>query len=527
MTIARRTFVKQTMIGAGTIGFVSLFGESLFASPATMALPFSSPEAEGISSASILQFVNFAEKHNLGLHSLMVIRNGKIVTQGWWDPYKPGLKHVMFSLSKSFTSTAVGFAVGERLVKLDDKVVDIFPEDVPADPSANLKAMTVRHLLTMTTGNDTDTAPPMAFGNKPWVKSFLTQPVPKQPGTYFLYNTGATYILSAIVTKVTGKTLIEYLTPRLFKPLDIVGADWEVSPQGINTGGWGLRITTKDVASLGLLYLQNGMWNGKQVLPVGWADEATKYQVSNVSLTAKNDKSESQQGYGYQFWRSKNNFFRADGALGQFSLVSRDLNTVIAMTSETASQQVMLDAVWDNLLPGIKAGKLPPDVASQTALKQKMASLTLLPQKTDLGKSTQAQVSGKVYNIQTNSIKINQASLTFANNACTFIMNDGQAEHKVICGLDAWVKGETLIPGAPLNFLFGSNLNSTRAKVAAVGIWTDDKTFVMTLQYFETPHSDNITCHFENDTIRIEFLNSMVHKSDRIKELRPVLEGKA
>ena len=168
-------------------------------------------------------------------------------------------------------------------------------------------------------------------------------------------------MLSAIITRLTGKTVLDYLTPRLFKPLGIEGADWEVSPQGINTGAYGLRVKTEDIAKLGTLYLQNGLWNGKQVLNADWVKEATTYKVSNASLKGKDETSDWQQGYCYQFWRCRHDFFRGDGAMGQYCLVSRDLNTVIAITSETANMQKVLDAVWDNLLPGIKKEALPPD----------------------------------------------------------------------------------------------------------------------------------------------------------------------
>lgn len=525
MSIPRRQFIQHSAIGIAGLTLAPLFQTSIFAAPAVYNIPRSLPEAEGITCESIMQFINAAEKNKLGLHSLMVARNGKIVAEGWWDPYKPDLRHMLFSLSKSFTSTAIGFAVTEGLLTVEDRVISFFPDELPEIISPFLKELQVKHLLTMTTGHDKDTTPLMRQSNDTWVKTFLSLTLPYQPGTHFFYNSGATYTLSAIITKLTKQTVLDYLTPRLFKPLEIIGADWEVSPQGINTGAYGLRIKTEDIAKLGLLYLQNGIWNGKRVLSGDWINKATTYKVSNAALSGKDETSDWQQGYGYQFWRCRHNFFRGDGAVGQYCLVSRDLNTVIAITSETANMQAILDAVWDNLLPGIKPAALPANLTDQSVLSEKLLSLTLLPQKPQVAQNRQGEISGKNYKVDKNAIGIQQASLTFASDKCSFVLNDGQSQHKVICGLTNWATGETLMPGAPANLVLGNNKETKRAKVAAAGVWVNDKTFVMALQYFETPHSDRITCHFENNTIRIDFLNSMVGKGGSFTESRPVLEG--
>jgi CubicO group peptidase (beta-lactamase class C family) len=519
MSIQRREFLKSTAIGVAGLSLVPMFGESLFAAPAGYTIKKSTAERQGISSASILDFITKAEAGKLGLHSLMVIRNGNIVAEGWWDPYKPDLKHVMNSLSKSFTSTAIGFAISEGLLSVEDKVTKFFPDDIPANPSPYLNDMRIKHLLTMTTGNEADTSGPMRRDNQVWTKGFLSCPVQRQPGTYFLYNSGATYMLSAIITKVSGKSMFDYLTPRLFKPLEISGIDWEASPQGINTGGWGLRIKTEDIAKLGMLYLQNGMWNGKQVLPASWAREATTYKVPNTPVKGQDASvSDWQQGYCYQFWRCRHDFFRGDGAQGQYCLVSRDLNTVIAITSEVQDMQKTLNYVWDYLLPGIKLAALPADTANQTALKQKLATLTLLPAKTDFGQSTQAQISGKAFAIKDNALAVSQASLTFTGDECTFILKSSQTEQKIVCGLNRWAKGETPTVGV-------STKNGVARKIVASGTWTTDKTFVISLQYYETPNSDLVICNFENNTINIKFLAGITANNSGSRDNRPVLEG--
>jgi CubicO group peptidase (beta-lactamase class C family) len=519
MSIQRREFLKSTAIGVAGLSLAPMFGESLFAAPKAYSFKKSTPEQQGISSASILDFITKAEAGKIGLHSLMVIRNGNVVAEGWWDPYKPNLNHTLNSLSKSFTSTGIGFAVSEGLISVEDKVTKFFPDDLPANPSPYLNDMRIKHLLTMTTGNEADTSGPMRRDNQVWTKGFLSCPVQRQPGTYFLYNSGATYMLSAIITKVSGKSLFDYLTPRLFKPLGISGIDWETSPQGINTGGWGLRIKTEDIAKLGMLYLQNGIWNGKQVLPASWAKEATAYKVPNSPMKGQDTStSDWQQGYCYQFWRCRHDFFRGDGAQGQYCLVSRDLNTVIAITSEVQDMQKTLNYVWDYLLPGIKPAALPADTANQNALKQKLATLTLLPAKTNLGQSTQAQVSGKTFNILDNPLTVSQASLTFKGDECSFVLKGIETEQKITCGLNKWIKGETPTVGV-------STKNGAARKIVASGRWTTDKTFVISLQYYETPNGDLVICNFENNTLTIKFLTSITANNGGTRDNRTVLEG--
>ncbi len=238
----------------------------------------SAPEAQGIASSAVLAFVEAADRNLRELHSFMLLRHGQVVAEGWWSPYGPQDPHMLFSLSKSFTATAAGLAIAEGLLSLEDAVLPFFPDDAPAaQPSHNLAAMRLRHLLSMSTGH---TLPSLRARNAPsvscWAAAFLEQPVEHAPGTHFIYNSGATYMISAIIQKVTGTTVQEYLRPRLFAPLGIrADVPWENCPRGINTGGWGLSLRTEDIARFGQLYLQDGVWNGQRLLPEGWVTERT------------------------------------------------------------------------------------------------------------------------------------------------------------------------------------------------------------------------------------------------------------
>jgi CubicO group peptidase (beta-lactamase class C family) len=218
------------------------------------SLPRSTPEKQGIASADLLAFIDAADEEIDTMNSFMLVRHGHVVAEGWWAPYDRDTPHMLYSLSKSFTSTAVGLAVAEGKLNLDDPVLKFFPDEAPADPSANLRAMRVRDLLRMNTGNQIEAPIRVNFPElqtESWVKTFLTHPVPFKPGTHFLYNSPATYMLSAIVQKVTGVTVLEYLRPRLFEPLGFKDPVWISSPQGISAGGYGLSVRTEEVARFG------------------------------------------------------------------------------------------------------------------------------------------------------------------------------------------------------------------------------------------------------------------------------------
>lgn len=332
------------------------------------ALPRSTPEAQGVSSEGIRKFIEVADKQVDSMHSFMLVRHGHVITEAWWSPENADKQHVLWSLSKSFTSTAVGIAVAEGKLSLDDPVLKFFPEDAPAAPSENLKLMTVRDLLTMSTGHESESR--LGF-NGNWVQAFLEHPVPHKPGTHFQYNTPATYMLSAIVQKVTGETLLEYLQPRLFAPLAIEDPKWSASPQGISIGGFGLFVRTEDIAKFGQLYLQKGMWDGKQLVPEAWVQQATSKQVSNGTSA----ESDWNQGYGFQFWISRHNAYRGDGKDGQFCIVLPELDAVVAITANTANMQGELNVVWDHLLPAFKNEPLESNAAELDQLRSVISAL--------------------------------------------------------------------------------------------------------------------------------------------------------
>ncbi|MDR1202565.1 MAG: beta-lactamase family protein, partial [Tannerellaceae bacterium] len=309
----------------------------------------------------IKDFLKTIREAEQDLHSLMIVRHGKVVYEQWFGDNAPDKPHVLHSVSKTFTATAIGFAVAEGRLKLTEKVISFFPDKLPAEISDNLNALEIRHLLTMSCGHD---RAPNAIRSTPgmdWVEGFLATPFEHEPGVFFVYNSMGSYMLSAIIQKVTGEKLIDYLTPRLFTPLAINDAAWEESPQGINTGGWGLFLKTEDLAKMGLFFLQKGKWNGKQLLPTEWFDEATASHIASLpagrrpeQITPETKEVDCLQGYGYQMWRSRYNSYRADGNLGQFILILPEKETVIVTTSNSHDMYGELDLVWNYLLPALQ-----------------------------------------------------------------------------------------------------------------------------------------------------------------------------
>lgn len=307
------------------------------------------------------EYLAAVEAAGQDLHSIMIVKDGKVVKEHWMGEGAPDKLHILNSVSKTFTSTAVGLAIAEGKLSLSDKVVDLFPDKLPTEVSDNLKKVEVRHLLTMSGGHDTEPSRRTMPEGADWVEAFLAHPFEHEPGTYFWYNSMGTYMLSAIVQKVTGEKVIDYLTPRLFEPLAIEGATWQESPQGINAGGWGLYLKTEDLAKMGQLILRRGEWNGKQIVPAEWIDEMTTAHIDSrpagmrpEQITFKAEDSDWLQGYGYQMWRCRHGAVRADGANGQYIIVMPEQNVVIAMTANIGDMQGEINLVWEHLLAALK-----------------------------------------------------------------------------------------------------------------------------------------------------------------------------
>ncbi|GAB3280912.1 serine hydrolase domain-containing protein [Kineosporia babensis] len=351
----------------------------------SVPLPRSTPSALGVSASGIAAFVEAAAKRSgVELHSLMVVKSGHVVAEGWLAPYTAPRPHLVYSVSKSFTATALGLAVGEGLVDLDAPVLSYFPEldaDV-TDPRS--RSMKVRHVAAMASGHQEETygaAELDETGNI--MRGFLRLPPDQEPGTVFAYNQPCSMALAQIVQRTSGQGLLEYLRPRLFEPLgvhdDALG--WIKDEQGREIGFSGFHAPTEVLAKLGLLYLQDGVWEGRRVLPEGWVALATREHISNAD--PDEDKPDWTLGYGFQFWRSRHGY-RADGAFGQLIMVLPKQDAVVTITSQSPEQQALVDLVWEHLLPSLTAGAEGEE--ADRALAGQLAGLSL-PVVTELGEA--------------------------------------------------------------------------------------------------------------------------------------------
>jgi CubicO group peptidase (beta-lactamase class C family) len=482
-----------------------LFSLAFYSGPAdAQDLPRGVPEKEGVPAAAIADFLNAASHGRTEFHSFMLLRHGKVLAEGWWNPYGPHLKHTLYSVSKTFTMTAVGLAIKEKKLKLTDKIVSFFPHDLPAEVSANLSELTVKDALMMADGQDPE--PRAVSTDTNWARAFLAVPIVNKPGTKFLYNSMGTYMLSAVVQKVTGQKVLDYLKPRLFDPLGIIDEDWETSPQDVNTGGWGLRLSTEDMAKFGLMMLQKGKFNGRQIVPRDWVEEATTIKILQDpgASPAVRDSSDWLQGYCFQMWRCRHDGVRADGALGQFIILLPDQDAVVVLTAETPSMQEEINLVWQYLLPQMQNWAYKEDPDADTRLKKQLSALALPPLE---AKASAADYSanGRTYALQTNDRNLASIGFSFHDGRWKVTIKDPKGAWPFSFGDGEWEKGSTARPGPSITSrAVNSEAGLAPFQVAGSYHWKDENTLELVLRYIESPHTETMVCHFDGDNVRIE-----------------------
>jgi CubicO group peptidase (beta-lactamase class C family) len=524
--LARREFLQQ--IGSAAAGLfllpaasfsrngipysASRNGAPYRASLTSLPLPRSTPEAQGVPSAVISRFFDAIKASGQEFHSVMIIRHGHVIAEGWWYPYSPTVRHDLYSLSKSFTGTAIGLAADEKLLTIEDPVLSFFPNDKPATVSTNLASMKVKHLLSMSVGQEKDSiltleaTPP----GERWEKTFLSLPVVYEPGLHFLYNSGASYMLSSIIRQVSGHSTHEFLGPRLYEPLGITGATWTENAEGNNMGASHLRIRTEDIARLGQLYLQEGRWGTKQILSKEWVELATKKEIEN----GKNDNSWA-YGYGYQFWMNPTGGFRADGAYGQYSMVLPDKDIVVAITSESVDKAATMATVWDHLYPDIgEMSPLPPNAADHGQLQKELKALAFKPPFIKSRSSFAAAISGRKFILDSNPFNAKAVSFSFSGDRTTFrLMEDGKPDIVITCGMKHWITRGNKKPSA--HSLFSLRRIDFDSVVAASATWKDEHSLLLSFRFIETAHGDSLTCIFDGDKLRIQFLFSAARLEKR------------
>ena len=417
--------------------------------PAFALMEPATPESQGVSSAAILKWIDACEKtFDAGpagaLHGFVIVRHGKVIAEGSWKPFDTlNETHMLYSHSKSFTSSAIGFLADEGKVDLDERIVDIFSNDVPAKVSENLKQLRVRDLLTMNVGKKDH----LLRDGGDWVKEFLSKDFVRKPGSGFKYDSDATYMLAAIVEKKSGEKMMDYLKRKMFDKIGITKAWTTYSPQDIPCGGWGMNMTTRELARFGQLYLNRGEWEGQCVLSPFWVDLATARHTwsgwQNIGVKALGEGSDWEQGYGFQFWRCRHGAYRADGANGQYTVVMPKEDMVVSIHAGLCDMQKELNLIWDYLLPAAKDAPLPENAAAQAALKNRIASLAIKP--VFVGDGFDLAVNSWSFELKENSrgFKSVRFDLKGSEIICTLVTRAG--EQRFPAGSGKWLKGSIRI----------------------------------------------------------------------------------
>jgi CubicO group peptidase (beta-lactamase class C family) len=445
-------------------------------------LPRSAPAAQQVDPVAVLAFVDAVEADPaIELHSLMVVRHGQVVAEGWWAPHTPQRTRLLYSVSKSFTSTALGLALEEGRFGLDDTVVSHFPELDGEITDPRSRSVTVRHLAAMASGHDRDLLDEvLAHDPREPVRGFLLVPPDQPPGTLFAYSQPCTYTLAAIIQRAVGMRLTEYLRPRLFDPLGIGEVGWLSWPPGREQGFSGLFARTEDVAKLGQLYLRRGRWGEDRLLPERYVDQATSRQIN----TPNQDNVDWRQGYGFQFWMARHGY-RGDGAFGQFCVVLPEQDAVVTTTGGTEAMQAVLDHLWQHLLPGLGSGR--PDDGAQPELDTRLAGLGLPPCRARPGPPRWEGWTGGPFPVTPGAEGGPAAPLTSVE------------LHKAGQGLELTIAE----PANALTFPVGAadwlvstpcDRHGDTIPVAASGGWLDDHTARVEIIFLESPHRMDITC---------------------------------
>jgi CubicO group peptidase (beta-lactamase class C family) len=447
------------------------------------SLPRSAPEDQQVDPAAILRFLDAVEDHpGVEMHSLMVLRHGHVVAEGWWAPYSAERPHLLYSLSKSFTATAAAFAQAEGLLDLDDTVVSHFGEFAADITDPRSRAVKIRHVAAMASGHTRDMiGEAIARDRAEPVRGFLLIPPDRAPGTVFAYSQPCTYALASIVQRNAGMPLTQYLRPRLFDPLGIGPVGWHTWPPGREQGFSGLHARTEDIAKLGQLYLRRGRWDGIQLIPEQWVAEATSAQIANPGAP----DSDWAQGYGFQFWMSRHGY-RGDGAFGQFCVILPEHDSVVVTTASTLEMQAVLDAMWTHLLPGL-GGATPDDGSAQRQLTARLGRLALPACQAAPAPPDWTPWTGPTFTVAGaggGQIAPELSSVTVAPRADGWQLRLSEPANSLAFPVGAG----TWAVSAP------ADDHGDTIPVAACGGWLDGNTLRAEIIFLETPHRMDLTC---------------------------------
>lgn len=483
---------------------------SLTAQAQIHELPRSTPEAEGVPSQAVIQlFDSLMALPRTDIHSVMVLRHGKVIAETYPAPFAPEYRHTMYSCSKTFVGAAVGLAIEENRLRLTDRVAAFFPDLLPDTVSAHLADMTVRDLLTMTSGITPDWN--MRNICSDWIRTYLAKPV-KTPGKQFAYDSMSTYLLSAIVQKVTGTTLLDYLNRKLFIPMNITDVAWEVSPEGINTGGWGLHIQSESLAKFGLLLLNKGKWQGKQLLPARWVEQMTAKQMETGG-----------DEYGYQMWRCEYpGAVRADGALGQYILMIPDKDMVIVITECTLIDgRTQRRLVWNRLLPQVGDVPLKPGKALRQ-LQQKQTSYQLPVVRGKASSPLSAAYADKRIDLGTNKFGWQSLRLHFKPKEVVLTVTETSGKsYDLLFGYRQWLK-TSIEAYPPYSITPVGSFSGIEGPFHVAGsyAWPSSGTLELKAHYVNWVSALDIQFHFRDKAVEITVQENYSNEPVRLQVIR-------
>lgn len=485
-----------------------------------MSIDHALPASVGVNPESLLNIVNVLDK--CCCHSVMFLRHDKIIGQGWWKPYNQNYPHVLFSLSKTFLSTAVCFAVQEGLLSFDDYVVKYFPEYFPSPPCENMQKVQIKHLLMMSYGRKVELDPDYYY-LKDWLEENLHPYLYSEPGTQFSYDNRCPFIISVILQKVTGKTTLDYLEPRLFEPLGIEKPFWE-EKNGYNIGRGGLNLKTEDIAKFGLFLLHKGNHNGKQLLRANLVEEMTSHQIDTVDYPIDR-RPNYNAGYGYFVWMCvPEASYRCDGMCGQYLFVMPKQDMIVVTTAGTLTEaETMMKALFDNLVDKLDDSAVLSNTEllnkNQKLLDSKLNSLSVpfLKSSYHVGPNfcnNVSNYSGVVYDVCQNRPNIVRISFFFGEKSDILkiwaLGNSAEPSKNppkepvlltLNVGHDEWLENDT-------NFEvdnFHAHSTILFSNVACSSKWLSENEYAVKLVYTQTPYSDTLRIKFVQNGIIGEY----------------------
>ncbi|TNJ62458.1 serine hydrolase [Paenibacillus hemerocallicola] len=426
----------------------------------------------------------------------MLLQDGQVTARMWRAPYRPDSPQLLYSLSKSITSIAVGIAADNGYLQLDDQVINFFLERCPERISDNLSKMTIHHLLSMNTGHRFNIYNAVT-GEKDWVRSFLSMEVECEPGSHYSYNTPAAYMLSAIIRQATGQHLVDFLMPRLFKPLGIERPVWETCPMGIAAGGMGLSLTTEDVAKIGQLLLDKGKVEGKAVVSEAYVAMATREQSDNRHGATEID---SAQGYGYQFHLGRRGCYRGGGSFGQLCFVAPEPRIVIVATAAfgKGQSQTLLDLIYEHIIDELDRSHIARSLtADSAALWQRFADMEYPVPAPHPIPGDLPDLDGRCYRLADNPERLHRLDFARQGERLEVRLCYEERENRVL-------EFDFRLP-VHIQDTFVKDLAIHRQEAVTHAVWHDSTTLKLILLYIETPYCVNYTIQFNERGIDLHF----------------------